>query len=200
MTIRPLPLGVLPIALSLASLALGCASAPWSEGALGPHCPVELVPSDDIEPGFRISQHMRFTTPEGTIRVDILAEQREGRLEVEGRSALGTRAVKLVQDGRKVRIDDASGRFMGIHPYLILDALHRSLFIEAPGTWAGEQIAETEPSPGRRKRSFFAIEDGDITSLGVQITFEKGDPALGTRPTTRIENRWCGYEALILTR
>lgn len=186
--------------VAIALMTAGCASQPWSEGALGDHCPVKLVPSDRIAADFRVAQHMRFTTAEGTMRVSVDAQKRDGRLEIRGTSALGTTAVELVQDGTKIRIDDASGRFMGIHPHLVLDALHRSLFIEAPGRWGNEEVAESQPKPGERVRAFYATDGDETGPLGVQITFEAGDPSLGTRPTTRIQNRWCEYEALILTR
>lgn len=184
-------------------LISGCSSLPFSNDAI-PHCPVALVPSQELDPGLRMQLRFHVTTPETSLRVETSLEVQDGKLVVAGFTPFGTRAFTITQSGSEIEVVEQFGRNEGVRPVLILDALHRALLLpsgsETPRQWGGEWVEEQRTDQRLVRRVFRAL--APVPEGANEHTRDAGEP--GARVEYRvlenvegaeIENFWCPYEA-----
>ena len=196
--------GFRPDAVAIALLscllhALACASLPFGDEPV-PHCPVSLVPSEELDPGLRMRVNMHVTTPESSLRVEASIERRDGALVIAGFTPFGTRAFAITQEGTKLRVEEHFGRHMGVRSALIVDALHRALLLpsrgEARWQWGGEWVEERRAGGMLESRVFRAVEPdpeaGDAAGARADYGVHERVAAF------EVENLWCPYEARLV--
>jgi len=196
----------------LLCLALSGCAALGIGGAKG-GCPAELVPSDQLPEGLwrgrlRMGKPGRIDESKG---MDLIVQSRDGALTLVGLTPFGTRAFALVQRGVEVEIDDTVARRLGVRPIWVLDALHRSRWIEPPAEQQGrpamrwlrgdEEIEQLRGDTGHGDiRRFRPAGSGDAagedrSSDSVVVVEYAGESV----ESVHIVNPWCGYEARIQT-
>jgi len=182
----------------------------WLTGCAGfgelmpPHCPVELVASEALPADLWLRAKMRFEIDEQSVALEAVARARPDGLALVGIAPYGATVFALRQRGDDVDVESAATRDQRYLAHFALDALHRIYWIEAPeagrdSTWtrADEQISETREN-GVRRRVFTRGRAGGAGARsrpdGVTIEYP-GEAGGGIR----IENPWCGYEAVVVT-
>jgi hypothetical protein len=196
----------------LACLAISGCAAIGIGGPSGP-CPVALVPSEQIPEGlWRGRLRMgKLDQADDATGMDLIVQTRDGVLALVGLTPFGTRAFALVQRGETVEIDDLVGKRLGARPIWVLDALHRSRWIQPPGPlrgdpplrWQrGEESIEQETNasgPGHIRRFRPAGSEPGAHPSGASDSVVIVEYAGRASQSVRVINPWCGYEAHIET-
>ncbi|MBW2274542.1 MAG: DUF3261 domain-containing protein [Deltaproteobacteria bacterium] len=140
------------------------------------------------------------STPASSSRVEAAVEVRDGKLVVAAFTPFGTRAFAITQEGREISIEGELVRHKGVRPTLLLDALHRALFLPSPDTtpwrWHEEWVEEHRVD-GRLERRVFRPADPDTedeNAAGARVEYR----VLETIEALEIQNDWCPYEAQVV--
>jgi hypothetical protein len=141
---------------------------------------------------------MRFTIKKEEAELEVIARSTQGELWIVGIAAYGIRLFAIHQRGQEIRVEGASSPKLEHLALWTLDALHRSIWIQAPinaeagpvVSWQRENERVTESiEAGERHREFSRAR----ASAQVRVHY--------SRPTTasriEIQNPWCGYETVI---
>jgi len=141
------------------------------------------------------------------VGLETIAHRDQEGLVVVGLTPHGMRIFAIRQTGRDVEVDAASSREMRYLAFWVLDALHRSLWIQPTadfrrgngGTWSwhGEQIREFRRDD--RWRREFRNEGGDADEVAPVVIDYRGSPDQAPGSGFEIRNAWCGYEALFVS-
>jgi len=182
----------------------------WLGGCAGfgqmlpPHCPVELVASEDLPADLWLRAKVRFAINDESVAVEAVARSGPDGLALAGIAPYGASLFALRQSGRDVSVESAATREQRYLAYFTLDALDRAYWIEAPAggvdaswTRAGERVSDTTRDGVRRR--VFSRSDADPPGHGDRpdaVTIEYPREAGGS---LRIHNPWCGYEAIIVS-
>jgi hypothetical protein len=196
--------------LCAAPAAVACSSLPFMHDAT-PHCPVALVPSQELEDGLRLRVRFHATTPESSMRVEAAVEVQHGTLTLAAFNPFGTRVFAITQRGTELEIEGALGRHMGVRPVLLLDAIHRAILLPSPGRspwrWKSESVEERRDAGRLEQRVFRSLEAKDADAANTPPEGEDGHAELGAHVEYRvlesvealdITNDWCPYEARIV--
>ncbi len=206
-TLAPIFFQTLLIILSM--LSVGCVGP----GLAGAPCPVALASTESIssEAG-TLRVRMQLTIGDETIHLEIVTESRPDELVVVGLAGFGVRLFAVHQRGTEMIVEGASTFELRQVAVWVMDALHRSYWIEPPPgartadwNWASEEVHETTIE-GRTRREFDlpalrrqSTRSGDMTP---RVTIDYAGLQTGPRPSgtmgmVSIRNPWCGYEARI---
>lgn len=162
-----------------------------------PHCPVAPVATAELS-DVELRAHMRFTIKSEEAHLEAIARSTQGELRIVGIASYGIRLFAIHQRGQEIRVEGAlSPKFEQLALWT-LDALHRSIWIQAPTnagdspvvSWQRENERVTESNEaGERHREFSRAR----ASAPVRVHYSR--PAAASR--IEIQNPWCGYDAVI---
>lgn len=160
-----------------------------------PHCPVAPVPTAELS-DVELRAHMRFTTKSEEAHFEAIARSTQGELRIVGIASYGIRLFAIHQRGQEIRVEGAlSPKFEQLALWT-LDALHRSIWIQAP-TNAGDSPVVSWQRENERVTESNEVADHhrefsrDRASARVRVRYST--PAAASR--IEIQNPWCGYEA-----
>jgi hypothetical protein len=197
------PGGALRIALLLLSLLLGCANREPPNGV--PGCPVMPVPSQSLGDAANLRAQVEIRSHQQKVGFDVIARSSGDELIVIGLSPHGTRLFTVHQRGQEFEVEPTSSSMLRHVALWIMDALHRSHWIESPSASpsdevldsdrAGEILRESTLGAGRR-REFLRPPPAPAVA-GVTIHYAPPSAQGGTG-LIEIRNEWCGYDASIV--
>lgn len=163
------------------------------------------VSSVDLPETTRLRARLQLLVGERKLGLEVVARKTLEGLVVVALAPDGTRLFAVVQRGRDIEIDPAAPRRARQLALVVIDVLHRGLWIE-PKTlsrnrratswiWEDEEVEETQRR-GRRTRTFrHAGETSDVAPVSIAYResrlHENGSDF-------EIRNAWCGYEAVLV--
>ncbi len=162
-----------------------------------PHCPVAPVPTAELS-DFELRVRMRFTIKSEEAHLEAIARSKQGELWIVGIAAYGIRLFARHQRGQEIQVEKATSPKFEHLALWTLDALHRSIWIQAPTnaeagrvvSWQRENERVTESNKaGERHREFFRVR----ASAPVRVHYTRS----ATASRIEIQNPWCGYEAVV---
>ena len=162
-----------------------------------PHCPVAPVPTAELS-DVELRAHMRFTIKSEEAHLEAIARSTQGELRIVGIAAYGIRLFAIQQRGQEIQVEGATSAKFEHLALWTLDALHRSIWIQAPTntragpvvSWQRENERVTESNEaGERHREFSRAR----AAAPVRVRYTT--PAVASR--IEIQNPWCGYESVI---
>lgn len=162
-----------------------------------PHCPVAPVSTAELS-DVELRVRMRFTIKSEEAHLEAIARSTEGELWIVGIAAYGIRLFAIHQRGQEIQVEGATSSKFEHLALWTLDALHRSIWIQAPTNtragsvvswqWENERVTESNVA-GERHREFSRAR----ASAPVRVHYSR--PAAALR--IEIQNPWCGYEAVV---
>lgn len=191
------------VALVLTALLLACADRMPRTGV--PGCPVLPVASPLLGAAADLRAQVEIRSHQQKVGLDVIARASGDELIVVGLSPQGTRLFTVRQRGQQFDVEPTSTPMLGHVALWIVDALHRSHWIESPGpdrgdaAWdpdrAGEILRESSGDDGRL-REFIRPPPAPAVA-GVTINYPR-KTATGGTGRIEIRNDWCGYDATIV--
>ena len=163
-----------------------------------PICPVRPVPTNRLS-DVELRARIHFTIKSEDAHLEAIARSTPEELWIVGITAYGSRLFAVQQRGHEIRVDGAPSRKFEHLALWTLDALHRSIWIQAPEnagagpvvSWKRENEHVTEwVDAGEQHREFSHAR----ASAPVRIHY--ATPA-ATAPRIEVHNPWCGYDAVI---
>ena len=158
-----------------------------------PNCPVVPSSRSDLPDDLDLRARMNFKIDDRDVHLDVLARSSPGELVVVGIASYGVRVFAAQQRGRRIAVSDAATREFEHLARWTMDALHRSVWIQAPPdagwgpvvrwSWENENVTESVQA-GEARREFSRI--GASTPVLVQYR----------EHVIEIRNPWCGYHAV----
>ena len=161
------------------------------------------------------------------MRFELITQVRPEEIVVVGLAGYGVRLFTVRQTAQNVVIESAASRELEFVAEWLMDALHRSFWIEptardesGAGIWGRERVIDSPPEStgaastmGREWRRF-ELRGKDSATEPVTIAYpgfdgEARDPRTPTdstlahdtardrKATLQIRNPWCGYEAIL---
>jgi hypothetical protein len=166
-------------------------------------CPVAPVAVARLADRLPLRARMRLTGPGLDIGLETIASLEGEALVVVGLAPYGIRLFAIRQRGGEAEILDDRSASAAAAPVWAMDALHRSLWIQAPDTvgrgrdvsWerAGETVRDRVAEDGRRNREFTRPRGHGRVSIEYPVLGSGSEPE-----AIAIRNPWCGYEGRIV--
>ena len=128
-------------------------------------------------------------------RHEAVVQIRPEAISLVGLTPMGTQAFELTRNADGLTLENRVGRFLGMTPRLLYDAVARGYLASgAPGA-GGERLLETWHAGRRERRRFLPLSERDRGEASV--SYER--PAGAAGPVRAVvRNEWCDYEARIV--
>jgi len=158
-----------------------------------PNCPVVPLSRSELPDDLGLRARMHFTIDDRDVHLDVVARSLPEELVVVGITSYGVRVFAAQQRGRRIAVKDAAAREFEYLARWTMDALHRSVWIQAPPdagsgpivrwSWENERVTESVQA-GERSREF----SRSGASAPVLVRYRE--------QVIEIRNPWCGYHAV----
>ena len=177
--------------LTTALLLVSCAGV--GTRFRSPNCPVVPRFRSELSDDLDLRARMHFAVGDREVHLEVVARSSPEELVVVGIASYGARVFAAQQRGRTITVKDAATRKFEYLARWTMDALHRSVWIQAPAdagsgsvvrwSWENERVTESVQA-GERRREFSRIG----ASAPVLIRYRE--------QVIEIQNPWCGYHAV----